>query len=407
MLANADTCMLASKWEMEKVEASARLRSEPQTSPWNTIEQARGILAHRYAAEVMATMWERGHTSIDVSQALEILYEVAAQRTMRQADGERIKIPDADVVYIPARERRLLRMFAVLLVYNPKTGKPRQWQNIGMLQSIEERLWAKIRYDHPDGGTVERLITGQPDATLLGGPGELVVLDWKSTPKAPAAPKESKMQENGDFLGDDVPNNVSYEGYFQQRVYGLLELANNADFDRVTLREIYPMDPDGLQVRKATVLRDDLERIVRDLSITTELLDRAVAGGSESGLWKPTPGKHCLTQCSRPGDCPIPKEERRLGSIDSPEMAAEYAQDLVVAQGVYDHRRAAVKAYHEQTGHPVPVKTSKGRLEFRFKEGTRSFGMFVPTDSDRGPEDPNLAGAFRAAAERRKAAQHG
>lgn len=404
VLADADTCALATKWRLEGLEASARLRSEPMTSPWNTVEQARGILAHRYAAEVLATMWETGATETPIAEALEILYEVCAQRTMRQADGSRVPIPDADVVYLPMRERRLLRLFAICLVYNPQTKRLRQWNSIHNLWSIEDRLWARISYTAPDGRTVERLITGQPDAVIRDGDDGRVVLDWKSTPKAPAKAPDRKRNDAGDLYGEDVTGNVSYEGFFQQRVYGLLVLANEAEISRVTLREVYPLDPDGMQVRTATVYREDLERITRELGIVIELLDRAIGGGSGSELWKPTPGRHCLAECPRPGKCPIPKEERREGAITGPQMAEEWAAQMVTAQGVYQHRRGALKAYHEQTGHEIPVKDAKRRLVLRHETGTRSFGLHVPADSDRGPEDRNLAATFKAAAERRKAA---
>jgi hypothetical protein len=348
-------------------------------------------LAHRYAAEVLRTLWRTGNTQMPVAEALEILYEVCAQRD----------VPDADVVYLPARERRYLRMFAIRLVSSGR-NELRTW-NMERMLAIEERQWAKITYDSPLGGTVERVITGQPDLTLAGGEDEVVVLDWKTTPRAPAAPKVEKMR-GPDFPGDDVPGNVSYEGYFQQRVYGLLELANRPNINRVTLREVYPMDPDGLQVRKATVYREDLERITRELGITTELLDRAIAGGSGSLLWKPQPGKHC-SYCPRPGSCPIPREERNEGAITSMAQAEAYAAQDLVAISVHEHRRAAIKAYHEMTGLPINVKSAKGRAQFRYAEGSKRFDLYVPAESDRGPEDASLVHVFKDAADRRKAAR--
>lgn len=389
LLAEADTCMLRTRWRLEVAEALGATGRMDRT--WDTREAARGVLAHRYAAEVMQTLWRTGETQMPVAEALEVLYEVCAQRD----------VPDVDVVFLPARERLYLRKFAIRLVQ--ERGELRTW-NMSRVIAVEERLWGEVEYVAPDGSNVLRAITGQPDLTLEDGTGEgVVVIDWKTTPKAPAKPKDDKRNAAGDFAGEDVHGNVSYEGYFQQRVYGVLELADKPWVQRVTLREVYPMDPDGLQVRTATIYRADLERILRELGITAELLDRAIAGGSRSALWKPQPGKHCA-HCPRPGSCPIPPEERGDGAITSAADAERYAAQFLTADAVRDHRRTAIKAWHEQTGLPIPVRNAKGRAEFRFAEGTRSFGMHVPVDSDRGPEDKTLAHVFTEAAERKRAA---
>jgi hypothetical protein len=388
LLSEADECMLRTKWRLEVAESYDP--EERHDRAWDTAEAARGILAHRYAAAILRTLWETGETQIPVAEALEVLYEVCEQRD----------VPDADVVYLPARERRLLRMFAVRLV--SQRGRLRTWR-MDRLLSVEERLWGAVSYTAPDGSTVKRTITGQPDAVLADPSDGVVVLDWKTTPKAPAAPNPTKANDEGDFYGDDVPGNVSYEGYFQQRVYGLLELANRPNITKVTLREVYPLDPDGLQVRKATVYRDDLERIERELGTVVQLLDRALAGGSGSKLWKPQPGKHC-SHCPRPGACPIPREERRQGAVSSLGQAQEWAADAVVAKSVYEHRRVGLRAFHEQTGIAIPVESAKGRWEWSFAPGSRNFGMRVPAESDRAPDDRDLADVFRRAAERKRSA---
>jgi hypothetical protein len=397
LLAEADTCMLRTRWRLEAAEAIPL--AERHDRAWDRADAARGILAHRYSAEVLRTLWATGNTSMPVTEALEVLYEVCAQRD----------VPARDVVYLPARERRMLRMYAVRFVQHggkgdPHAGKLRTWNMARLMpDGIEERLWAKVAYDHPDGGRLERLVTGQPDARLYDGPDGRVVLDWKTTPKAPPAPAESKRDEAGDVYGDDVPGNVSDEGYYQQRVYAFLEWANDPELERVTLREVYPLDSDGLQVRRATLYRSrDFERIERELSLAVELLDRAIAAGSRSPLWKPQPGKHCLRACPRPASCPIPRDERAIGGIEGPKQAEEWAGQMLTAQAVYQHRREALKAWHEATGHPIPVDTAKGVFELRHELGTRSFGLHAVRE--RLPDDENLTAVFRAAAERRKAA---
>lgn len=398
ILGGADTCLLRTKWTLETLHTAGRV-AEVQASAWNTREQARGILAHRHAAEVVMSLYETGNRTMPVEESLQILYEVCEQR----------HVPPEDVVTLPVAERRLLRMWAVLLVHNTKTGQLRPWgmENLAMGDdgpAVEQRLWTAIPYTDADGRIVDRIITGQPDAILTDPPDGLVILDWKSSPKAPAAPKESKRDENGDFLGETVTGNVSYMGYFQQRVYALLAFAKFPQAMRVTLREVYPMDPTGMQVRTATVRREDLEHIERELGTTISILDRALAGGSKSPLWKPQPGRHCLKECPRPGSCPIPREERGEGGIQSHADAERWAAQMLTGQGIYDHRRKAVKAYHEETGRAVGVKDGKRRLEFRWgttKTGGRSFDLF-PVQEDEAPDD--LAGAFEKAAARKAAA---
>lgn len=388
LLADHDNCALATLWRLEGMEAFPHLRAAPASSPWNSAEQARGILFHRTMAEILQTLYATGNDTIEVAEALEILYEVSAQRD----------VEPLEIVYLPARQRRILRICVVLAVWEPSTRQPRRW-SMERLISVERRLWAEVSYPRAEGGTVTRAITGQPDAVIGDPPDGVVVLDWKTTPKAPAKPPESKRDHNGAFPGDAVPDNVSYLGYFQQRVYALLLFADMPTIDRVTLREWYPLEEPGNRVRSATVYRADLERIERELSIGVEMLDRAIAGGSKSDLWKPTPGKHC-TYCPRPGSCPIPKEERREGAISSKVDEAAYAAEFVVADEVRTRRRLACKARHEATGEPIPVKTAKGRAELR--NGPSGFGLYVPAQSDRGPDDPDLAHSFTEAAQRKR-----
>lgn len=388
LLAEADQCMLRTRWRLEVAEGLPPEARHDRT--WDTAEAARGILAHRYSAAIVRTLWETGQVSIPVAEALEVLYEVCAQRD----------VPDRDVVYVPAIERRLLRMYAVRLV--SEAGQLRTW-NMSRVLHVEERFNATVPITDAGGNAAERTITGQPDAVLADPPDGLVVLDWKSTPKAPPKAPDRKLDADGRAHGEDVPGNISAEGFFQQRVYTLILLANFAEVSRVTLREVYPLDPDGLQVRKATLYRADLERITREVGTGVELLDRAITGGSGSEMWKPQPGRHC-GHCPRPGSCPIPREERKEGAITGPKMAEDYAADLAVSDGVRQHRRKALKAWHEATGRPIPVRDAKGRYEWRFEQGSRSFGLHAVRAALREPEDRDLSAIFREAAERRRAA---
>jgi hypothetical protein len=206
--------------------------------------QARGIIFHRTAAEILRTLKRTGETKMPVEEALQILYEQSAQRD----------VPDDEVVIVPSRERRLLRIGVIKLV-SANTFRMKR------LIAVERRLAASVKYDHPDGGTIERVIL--PD-------------------------------------------------------------------------------------------------------------ERAAQGGLAT-----------------------PAEAKRAG--------AQY----VVAKQVGSQLHEACKTWVNTYG-PLDVKSAKGRYQLRWKAnktgGGRTFGMFIPDDSDRGPKDPNLEAAFADVAARAKAA---
>lgn len=364
MLGEFDSCRLMTRFGLEGYS-------------YTNGAQARGIIFHRFAAEVLRTLQRTGERMLPVAEALEILYEVSAQR----------EVPDADVVTLPARERRLLRIAAI------KFANENEF-NMQHLIDVERRLYVTTRYPDPDGVMVERSVTGQPDALIAAPPDGAVVLDWKTTLAAPAP-------YNGDQ--PDHPDGVSYLGYFQQRLYALLVMANYPAVQRVTLREFYVLE--GV-ARTATVSRAQLEHIEREVADLAEQFDRAALAGADSKLWEPSPGKHC-SYCPKPTRCPIEEDVRtREGGITSAAQAGRSAAEYVVAGEVRGKLHEALKAWFELHG-PIPVKSAKGRYVVRWKTnkgGGRTFGVHVPLESDRGPDDPNLAAAFSDAAERRRRA---
>jgi hypothetical protein len=379
LLASFDDCRLKTRWEIEGVR-------------FDSPAQARGQLFHRYAAEVMRTLWRTGETSMPTEEALVILYEIVAQRD----------VPDRDVVWLPAKERRILRKCAIALVHDYGTDRPREF-DMSRLIAIEgtgmdggDPLKIPLEYPAPDGGMVERIATGRPDAVLAVPPDGLEILDWKTDRQPPP-----KGEENDEHRDD--AEHVSYGGYFQQRTYGVGALRRWPHVQWVRLREFYVL---AGEARWATIHREHMEHIERELAAEVELLDRALMGGHRSEIWKPSPGHHCR-YCPRSGQCPIPREERGEGAVgSSAAVAARYGAQAVVAQRVYKDRIAALKPYVQEFG-PVDVRHAKGRLQWRWKEGTtgkRTFGLHVPEESDRGPEDHALATAFEEAKQRKAAA---
>lgn len=415
LLGDFDSCRLMARFGLE-------------TTPFNNQAQARGIIFHRFAGEVLKTLRRQGEDRIPVEEALTILYEVCAQRD----------VPPEEVVTVNAEQRRLLRIAVIKFASENRFRMDR-------LIDVERRLWATVRYPqsaecstcvrHPrgdrrygvvstgrledgracrecggsglalTGGMVERRLTGQPDALVADPPDGAVVLDWKTTLKPP--PVYKPRREDGHH---DHDRGLSYLGYFQQRMYALLVMTNYPAVSRVTMREFYPL---AGEARVATVLRTDLEHIERELAGIAEQLDRALMAGGDSPLWHPSPGRHC-TFCPRPMSCPIDAEVRMSeGGITSAAQASRAAAQFVLVRRDDDVLREALKAWVEEYG-PVPVRSGKGRYEVRWKapkegNGRGTFGVHVPEVSDRGPADPsmdeNIAAAFEAAAERREAAK--
>ncbi len=308
-------------------------------------------------------------------EVLQILYEVSRQRG----------VPSEDVVIVPARERRMLRMAALALADEPVDMR-RLWK-------VEERLFATVKYTLEDGFSVERQISGRPDAVLTDPPDGLIVLDWKTSPAAPAAGDQPHW--TGDHL------HVSPEGYWQQRFYAYLLMTNLDWVNRVTLREYYPIPREA---REARVPREALEHIEQELSVVVEFLDRALQEGGDSPIWAPSPGRHCAW-CRRAVDCPIERAARaKMGGVTSAEQARQIGAEAVLSNEVYQESRKALKAWNEATGEAIPVAAAKGRWEWRWgtnSKGGRRFDLFRAEESDRGPVDPELDAAFEDAAKQR------
>lgn len=369
ILSTMDNCSLSTLFDLEG-------------RGYTNAAQARGIIFHRFAAEYLRTLARTGEITMESEEAMQILYEVSRQSDMASED----------VVFVPARERRLLRIAALAL-----SNVPLRMSN---LIEVETRLETVVTYTKADGATVYRKISGTPDALLADPPNGAIVLDWKTAPSAPAAQAkdENGTPKQSHWTGDH--EHVSWEGYFQQRVYALLVMKTYPSVEQVTLREYYVLKKES---RNATVPREALEHIEHELSLLVQLLDRGVEEGSASGIWQPSPGRHC-GYCRRPTSCPIEAEARMVeGGITSQAQAERVAAEMAFVDSLRDKGMPALKAWHENSGLPVSVKDAKGRHEWRWGKdsgGKRRFKLHTPEKSDRGPEDPALKEAFEQAAER-------
>jgi hypothetical protein len=383
--------------------------------------QGRGTLFHAFAAKCLQEMALHGEGRIEIDVAQAIMREVMRQADVddvchqphcdlparvipekeRDEDGKELICGEGHkhysaVVNVPASERSMLEWLAV------KFAKDNTW-DVSHLVDVERRLETTITYPDPEGGFVERVLTGQLDALFVDplDPSHAIVLDYKSTWRLPAETE------------------VSFEGYFQQRFYALLVMRNYRSINRVTLREFYV---NYSTPREATLDRDKLEAIEADVSALVERFDRSV----DKEIWRPTPGRHC-SYCPRPQACPIPVHVRGEGRIVAEEDAQRLGGQLVVAEVVVKQTRKALQAYVEHHG-PVPVKDSKGmtvwgyeqtvtKLKpdqeqvqaalalgedpaklFRERRGTR-FGQITLKPGQERSEDDALAAALKASLE--------
>lgn len=322
ILANFDACNLLARFELEYRDG------------WSGHPQARGIIFHRFAAKALQQMAELGENMIDPEDALAILRE-----TLRQHD-----VDDRDVVAIPFAQVKDLRWVAIKWAHENVF-------DVGNLADLEQRLTAIVRYPNPEGGWVEREISGRLDALWVPEPDWAVVVDWKDTW---AVPRENELSEGG---------------YFQQRFYALLIFHRYPSIERVTLREVYVRKRDEATevapVREATLFRSELPNLEDEMAALVERFDRAWERGTwplpgpakEVELWKPSPGAHC-SFCPRPGACPIFPDARVRGAITDAETAERWAAEQIVAKAAVDQRDKGLRAWAGNRG-PIPVKHAK------------------------------------------------
>lgn len=344
---------------------------------WSTTPQARGTLMHAFYAEALRTLMRTGETKMPTEEGMVILREVVRQKN----------VPWEDRVRVPLAELPIMRMEAL------KWMKDNTF-DIAKIVDVERRLFYAMDTDRGP-----RILSGQLDVLLFAPPDGAIVIDWKSTWLLPP-----------DNTGKDIddPARISFEGYFQQRVYGLLVLKGAftiedamarkevyGSVNRVTLREFYARRG---KVRQATLDRHDLEHVEDDIRILIENFDDSLAEPDNPDAWPASPGKGCAW-CLKPGACPIEREARGEGAVGNEQQARQYAAEREVADRVKSHRTKALKAWVDVHG-PVPVKAAKGRMMLGWGVGkAQNFGTYVPDSSDRGPKDPGLVQSMKASVE--------
>jgi RecB family exonuclease len=359
-LAGLTTCARRTRFALEA--------GDDITTGWVESTGDLGTVFHAVVAEMLRTMWKYDHHLMPTEEAMVICREV-------YANGD---------ITLPAEDRRTLAGLTLAFCkfpFNPKR-----------IHVVEARLTLDVVC--LDGRT--RTLKGQPDVIMGDPPHGLIVVDWKTGQGKPPRPKDpSKLIKHEDTdtelaIGEEY---LSDRGHFQLDTYGLLAMEGRLDdgsrivenAEYVTLREIHLRSGEE---RMATLDRNAaIEHVMPHLAADMQRLDRGIAEGPKSKVWAPRPGKHCVKQCPVARSCPVPREMRGDGAIQTQHQADVAARAWAVARAQVEQARRQSVAWTE-AGHP-PGKANE-REELRWgpeadmwmrKGGGRGFKLW-PVESN-------------------------
>jgi hypothetical protein len=310
-LAGFTTCARRTRFALEA--------GDDSTTGWVGSTGHLGQAFHAFAAEYLRTIWHQGATQMSTQEAVEVAYE--------QLRLLPFALPHADLRELVGMVVGFCAIEWPIDRYSPET--------------IERRLEMPVECE--DGQT--RVLKGQPDLVMLDPPDALVIVDYKTgrgRVKGPRQePKAGEIVEGHQYLSD--------RGHFQGDTYSLLALNEWPAAQIVRFREVYIRSG---QIRQMSLSREHLEHVRRRLSLTMELLDRAIEEGPKSELWRPRPGSHCGRKCPVSASCPVPPAMRGAGVIDSVPKANRAAQRLARINGERETLTEALKAWENDPEHP-------------------------------------------------------
>jgi hypothetical protein len=328
-----------------------------------------GAVFHAVAAETMRTLRQQGETQMPTQEGMEICWETYA----------------ASNITLPPDEREALRILVLRLVERRWSGLHRALvEGTDLDEDPNARLRAQIVCQ--DG--VTREFTGRPDLVVLNPPDEIVIVDYKTGWQKPREPRQKPI-EGEVVMGKEY---LSDRGHAQLDGYGLLGLLRYLFAQRAVLREYHLRSG---QVREAVLGRDELEHVEREIGIQLQQLDRGLSEGEGSKVWKPRAGKQCARACPVAKTCPIPKEQRGRGAIETTEDADAAAAAFVVADAQRQQLRDALKARWEFDGRPALV--GDGTC-IRWDGGAGGAFEIADVDDSTSEPDDDLASTFEAAA---------
>ena len=296
------------------------LQTGDQTTGYTDSTAMIGTVLHMVINRILASLHRYGHSQMATQEAIEVMYETMA---------------DCEFV-LDSKAADELRWMVLAFCRHEWTTK---W-----IMAAEELLWRDIVCQ--DGKT--RTLTGRPDLVMYDGVAGINIIDYKSGRAKPRTPRVLPP-EGEPIVGRDY---LSDRGHFQLDSYGFLALTKWPKAAYARLRELHLRSG---EVREAILARDDLEHVERKLGISMQKLDTAIAEGPKSPLWRPKPGAQCVRQCPVAKSCPIPREQRGIGSIETPAQARDGAWTWQVVTAQKEQLRDALKTYHEETGEYIEM----------------------------------------------------
>lgn len=303
-----------------------------------------GTAFHEFAAEYLRTLYRQGYGQMPTQEAVEVMYEVLG------------RLPFT-LPFEQLDDLRYLVLGFCELLWNPKR-----------ILALEERLEAEIAC--PDGEV--RVLKGQPDVLMADPPNALIVIDFKTGRGRPRGPKAEPE------VGEVVEDRKYLSDLFQGDTYSLLALKQYPSASHVIFRELHLRSG---QIRQGRLSREALEHVERKLAVTMMNLDRAIEGGEESPLWAPRPGAHCARQCPVAESCPVPREMRGDGGIDSRDRADSAAEALGVLEGQRHALISQLKSWVEDPANPLPSVNEETVAGWKPPTGKgRRFGLWPRQD---------------------------
>lgn len=305
-----------------------------------------GTAWHEYMHLYLKTLGDQGEQQMPTQEAVEVMYEVLAELPFT-------------LPFEALDELRGMVLGFCDIKWNPR-----------LLAQADYEVELRAQIAGPDG--VERTLKGTPDVLMFDPPDGILVIDAKSGRGRPKGPKAEPAE------GEIVVDRKYLSDLFQGDTYSLLALRRYPAARKVTFREYHLR---SRQIRQGTLTRDELEHVERKLGLLMQQLDDAIAGGEESAVWRPRPGGHCNRQCPVARSCPIPKEMRGDGALETQEDADEAAKRLAVLEGERSAVIAQLKARAEDPANPLPSVNEDEVVGWKPASGKgRRFGLWKRQD---------------------------
>lgn len=338
----------------------------------------RGSLMHAAIAETLRTLWRSNEPRFESTEdVIAILREVHSRGPWIVTPADMFGVRHSDGT---TAQRGIVQMIASFAEEHWTPSRFWVIEGAEMPFVGESRMTAEIIC--PDGEV--RMLSGAPDLIIAAPPSGAIIIDHKQSMAKPTTPREpppdGRPIEGIQYMTDPAGD------YFQLIAYGYLAMRAFPSIQTVTLKEMswrWMGNP-----RVATIRRDDLEHIEPYLATLMMQFDQAIREGECSEVAQPRAGSMCQKRCSVKRSCPIPREERGVGSVHDEASADAEAKRWHVVKALDPDQRAALKAIHAETGYCPKVSDD---LVVRWKTKAdgkgREFGVFPPLV----PHDPAAA----------------